>query len=124
MGKFADVDNFFKNTMKKTAIALAGVLVASASFAGNQTGTVQSLTVRDTDGLVSFTLEGGARVQPAPCATQAYWIIRNESSVAGKQLFALLMAAQAAGKTIVVNGANACTRWGDGEDVRDISVLH
>jgi hypothetical protein len=91
------------------------------SFAGSQTGKVKYITVRWSDGLVYFYLEGSGFAKPA-CASQPYWIIKNENSVAGKQQHATLLAAKLSGQTISVDGWNQCTRWVDGEDVDSIRI--
>lgn len=104
--------------------AIAVLLMATPifSFAGQQTGKVQSVTVRASDGLVLFTLEGNSSGKP-PCATYSYWIIKNENSVAGKQQHATILSTKFAGRTVSVSGTNQCTRWGDGEDVDAITLI-
>lgn len=101
-------------------LAIAGV--AGAAHAGEQTGSVDYLLVRQADGLTYFTVQGVATGKPA-CATQGYWMIANENSTAGKAILALVTAAKAAGQTIRVTGSNTCTRWSDGEDVASVQVL-
>ncbi len=92
-------------------------------FAGNQTGTIEALHVRAADGLVYFTLKGGAKGGSPACATISYWMVKDENSAAGKRQYALLLAAHLAGRPIIVAGADTCTRWSDGEDVNIISLL-
>ncbi|SHG52782.1 hypothetical protein [Massilia sp. CF038] len=108
--------------MKKTLLAIAALTLSAPSFAGFQVGTVKSVTVRDSDGLVFFVLNGTAREGRPTCAGQTYWMIKNETTLAGKQLYAQVLAAQLSGKTLTVEGAGTCTRWPDGEDVRSISL--
>lgn len=84
--------------------------------AGIQTGTVGDVIIRQSDGLVYFYLSGTATGKPA-CATGSYWIIKDENSNAGKQIIAALLAANAQGTTVTVEGFNTCTRWPNGEDV-------
>lgn len=97
--------------------------VPALALAGNQTGTIDVIHVRASDGLVYFTLKGSAKTSSPACATIGYWMLKDENSAPGKRQYALLLAAQAAGKTIVVTGANTCTRWADGEDVDNISII-
>lgn len=101
------------------AAALAGFLCVSAN-AGQQTGQVIGVHVRASDGLIYFFITGSAAGRPG-CATQPYWIIKNETSTTGRQQLAQLLAARASGATITVTGLNTCTRWGDGEDVDEIT---
>ena len=61
-------------------------------------------------------LNGTYAARPS-CATQGYWMIKDENSAAGKRQLAALLAARATGAEVTVIGFNACTRWGDGEDV-------
>lgn len=91
------------------------------SVAGTQQGFVTSVLVRASDGLVYFFVSGTPSNRPS-CATGAYWMIRDETSVAGKQQLAQLLTAYAAGTTIVVYGTNTCTRWPNGEDVEVIQM--
>lgn len=106
-------------------IYLAALIMSVApnwAHAGVQTGKVVSVTVRSSDGLVYFQIDGTPQGKPA-CATNNYWMIKNENSVAGKQQHATLLAAKLAGKTISIYGLNQCTRWGDGEDVDAITLI-
>jgi hypothetical protein len=67
-------------------------------------------------------MDGVASGKPT-CAKNPYWMIRDENSNAGKQQLATLLAAQATGKTVTVNGMGTCQRWLDGEDVNDVVLL-
>jgi hypothetical protein len=103
------------------AAGLVLLVLSGSALGSSQTGTVARLHVRASDGLVYFYVDGIRSAAPG-CASQSYWIIANENSVAAKQQLALLMMAEAAGKPIIVHGAGACTRWPDGEDVSEIAV--
>ena len=100
-------------------------MAASCSFgahAGSQTGTITNVNVRASDGLIVVYLGGAASGRPACAASQPYWIIKSETSTAGKQQLAQIMLAQATGKSITIIGMGTCTRWSDGEDI-DTVVL-
>lgn len=101
------------------ALALFSPLSLATVWAGQQTGQVTRLTTRASDGLVYFFLDGTYASRPA-CATQGYWMIKDENSAAGKRQIAALLAARATGAQVTVYGFNACTRWSDGEDVNEI----
>lgn len=92
--------------------------------AGTQSGTVNYIIVRANDGLVYFTLKGGAMSGRPACATIGYWMIKDENSNAGKLQYSMILSAHASGKTVHVTGMNTCTRWGDGEDVNAIRILN
>lgn len=100
------------------------VLIVSPVFAGKQTGKVEMLIVRASDGLIYFTLSGGSKTDSPACATAGYWMIKDENSNVGKQQYSMILAAHASGKTVTVSGANACSRWRDGEDVDYMQLRH
>lgn len=113
--------------MKHSFALLLSALFATAAYtppatAGEVIGTIDYLIVRQSDGLVYFGVVGTPTGKPA-CAVGSYWIVKDENSNAGKQIIALLMAANAAGQRVRVSGANTCTRWGDGEDVGSLQVM-
>lgn len=87
-------------------------LLSLSSFcqAGTQTGTVDVLYVRASDGLVYFVLKGAAKSGSPTCSMNQYWVIKDENSASGKRQYAQLLAAQLAGKTIEVTGMNTCVR--------------
>ena len=93
------------------------LLLSSTVTAGAQIGTVSSVLVRASDGLVSFTLSGAPKTDSPACATYGYWMIKDENSEVGKKQYAMVLAAQASGRELTVVGMNSCTRWSDGEDV-------
>jgi hypothetical protein len=101
------------------ALVILTLVASDQAWTGTQTGTITYLTVRDSDGLTYFNLTGASSGKPA-CATQAYWMIKNETTEAGKKIYALLLAAQASGATVIVTGYDTCTRWNEGEDVNTI----
>ena len=76
-----------------------------------------------SDGLHWFVLEGVHSNKPSCAANQNYWMIKNENSQAGKTQISMLIAAHSAGRSVAVDGANSCTRWGDGEDADTITAL-
>jgi hypothetical protein len=88
---------------------------------GSARGTVFRLHVRASDGLVYVYLNGDRTNRPA-CAVQSYWIIRDETSAVGKQQLALLMLAQTTGRSVIIQGSGLCTRFADGEDIKEVAV--
>ena len=88
---------------------------------GSAQGTVFRLHVRASDGLVYVYLNGN-RINRPPCAVQSYWIIRDETSAVGKQQLALLMLAQTTGRSVIIQGSGLCTRFTDGEDIKEVAL--
>ena len=97
-------------------------IISTPLLASSQTGKVKQLYVRDSDGLVYFTLDTASPADKPACATKVYWMIKDENSETGKKQYSLLLTAQAAQKRITVIGYGTCTRWGDGEDVNSLSL--
>ncbi|WP_197692507.1 hypothetical protein [Geobacter sp. DSM 9736] len=93
--------------------------ISNESMAGSVYGTVSSIIVRASDGLVYFTVAGTPVGKPS-CATGGYWIIRDENSTVGKQQLAVLLAALSTKNTVSIVGNDTCNRWGDGEDLNYI----
>lgn len=96
------------------------ILCGGQSIAGTQTGKIETLTVRSSDGLIAVVLSGPAKSGSPACATYSYWLIKNEGSTTGKQLYAMLLAAHLASRSVTIVGENTCTRWPDGEDVLSV----
>lgn len=107
-----------------TIFATSLCITSLGAHAGTQTGIVSDVIVRASDGLIWFWVSGTAKTGSPACAQgAAWWMIRDETSVAGKQQYAMLLAAHAAGKTVTVSGMNSCNRWSSGEDVDWIQIL-
>lgn len=103
------------------AVALLSSLSAT-TVAGSITGFVQYVAQRASDGLTMVGVTGVPFDKPG-CATQSYWVIRDENSESGKKQYAMLLAAKASGLRVAINGSNACVRWGDGEDIDLIQLV-
>lgn len=114
---------FARSFIKRiTLVVLLHFALADVAFAaGGQTGKIKFLTVRGSDGLVLVELDGQASGKPA-CAPYSYWILKDETSLTGKQQLALLIAAKAAGQTVAISGTGNCTRWRDGEDIDTVQI--
>ncbi|NVJ60820.1 MAG: hypothetical protein HWE27_10530 [Gammaproteobacteria bacterium] len=108
----------------KSFIAIIFLLVSACPLiAGQSIGYIDSIIVRDSDGLVYFTLKNEVIETAKPaCATKTYWMIRDENSKTAEYQISQLLAAQMAGKKVTIYGHGACTRWGDGEDVNTVRV--
>jgi hypothetical protein len=99
------------------------LLLSTAAHASTQVGKVTDLYVRASDGLIYFVLDGAPDERPACAANHSYFMIKSETSLAGRHQYALLLAAKMAGKTVTVVGFHTCTRWPDGEDVDQVQLM-
>lgn len=102
-------------------LAVSSLLPGNAR-AGTQTGTITNLITRDSDGLVYVLLTGNSSGRPACAAGTQYWMIPNETTDSGKRMYASLLAAQMAGRIVIITGKNTCTRWNDGEDINQVQT--
>ncbi|MEP6677670.1 MAG: hypothetical protein ABJB78_00105 [Betaproteobacteria bacterium] len=111
--------------LRSLALAIAAAVLAVGAEAAvaqsTQYGNIVRIHVRSSDGLVYFYVGGPRSAQPA-CASQPYWVIAGESTNAGKQQLALVMMAEAAGKSVIITGTGSCARWPDGETVLEVAV--
>lgn len=99
------------------------LFLSLSAFAGQQTGQVDILYARAQDNLHLVTLKNASPKTNSPsCATNTYWLIKDENSVAGKSQFSQLLAAKMAQKNVSITGTNSCDRWNDGEDINIIII--
>lgn len=111
------------NTLAKIFLAfLIYLLAATSASAGEQTGKVVSLYVRDSDGLIFVLLAGTATGRPN-CANPYYWIIRDENSAVGKRFLSMLLTAAGTGQAVYIVGTNTCTRWPDSENIDVVQLI-
>ncbi|MEN8283475.1 hypothetical protein [Acinetobacter gerneri] len=110
--------------MKKITYLISASLLMhlTSANASTQTGKVSQIYSRDYDGLVWIYIQGERTGEIPACAKGGYMMIKNENSPTGKRQLALLMMAQAANKTVSIEGTNTCTRWVDGEDIGTVSI--
>lgn len=108
--------------MFRAYLVAAFLSISPVCLAGTQTGIIDVLYVRASDGLVWFTLTGVAKSSSPACAKNQFWMIKDENSATGKRQYAQLLAAQISGRTVAVSGMNTCVRWFDGEDVDVITI--
>src|SRR4051812_22609280 len=110
-------------TMMRTTLFACALLALSmalpAQAQSSQDGTVLQIHVRSTDGLVYVYVNGPRSAGPG-CATDTFFSVSNESSVAGRQQLAMLTMAQAAGKRVTIYGTGTCARWPSAEDIAEI----
>jgi len=111
--------DFIKACSLVVLLSLGMTNVAIA--AGNQTGQVVRIFVRQSDHVVLVDITGTPTNKPA-CAPYTYWIIKDETSLTGKQQLALLMLAKATGLTVNIAGTGDCTRFPSGEDI-DVVIV-
>lgn len=95
------------------------VLLACTAHAGSSSGKVTTMLINSSNFL--FFTAGVKSGSPA-CGNNNEWAI-NLATAQGKTVYALLLAAQAQDKTVVIAGNNTCNNWGDLEDVLYASSL-
>lgn len=103
------------------AAVLVLSLLPGLAFASRVSGTIKDLYVRSTDGVQYVVINGTPSQRPVCAANTTYYMIRDETTDAGKAQLAMLMSAYMAGKPVWVEGTDACTRWGDGEDIHNVA---
>ncbi len=102
----------------KTIAATILFTVTCSSHAGSSLGKVGTLLINSSNYLF-FT--AGTKSGSPPCGNNNEWAI-NLATAQGKTIYALLLAAQAQDKTVLVAGNNTCNNWGDREDVLYASI--
>ncbi|HIF9111853.1 hypothetical protein [Photobacterium damselae] len=108
--------------MKKLILFTLSIMT-QITFAGEQTGKIETFYARASDNLHLITLVGSQPSNKPSCATNSYWLIKDEHSTTGKSQFSQILAAKMANKTVLINGLNTCSRWPDGEDINYIVIL-
>jgi hypothetical protein len=107
--------------MKKYPLLLVLAASSTAYAEGNQTGTINWIATRASDGVVYFTLGQNPKTGSPGCATSSYWTIADETSTTGKQQIAQLMLAAASGTAVSVSGSGGCgLRMTNAENVNQI----
>src|SRR5215471_2341208 len=108
-----------------SSLMLAGSHVPAAALS-YQTGGIDLLSVRDSEGLLWVHLDkfGGGPFARAPCAANTtYWIIPDETTEAGRLLYDSLLDAELAHRFVAIHGKGTCNRWPDGEDIDYVEIL-
>jgi hypothetical protein len=101
------------NIIKKLAITACATALSCGAHAGSSSGKVTTLIINASNYLF-FT--AGAKTGSPVCGNNNQWAI-NLATTQGKNIYALLLSAQALDKTVTVYGNNTCNNWGDREDV-------
>lgn len=95
-----------------TAMCFTLATLADSASAGSSTGTVAQILVVTGD-VVTFS--AGSHQGKSACSTTADDWAFSLTTASGKAMYALLLSAQAQGKSIGVVGTQACTAWPDRE---------
>lgn len=106
----------------KSAGYLLALLLAGHAQASQQTGLVVDVRVSSTAVLnpTHIQLDGTWTGKPG-CATTIYWAIDTDS-VLGRNLLAVILAAQASGQPVTFYGANTCTLRTDMETAVQVQL--
>ena len=99
--------------IKRILSILAATTMTTFAYGGSSTGKVAGIYMHSPD-IVMFS--AGQMNNPPSCAAGTkQWAI-SLSDPAGKGFLAILLSAQAQGKTVTVYGySNTCRDWGDRE---------
>lgn len=89
------------------------------TYAGSGSGKVQQILVHSAggngSGVAMFKMENNNnKVACSTVDSGSQWAFSLENEY-GNAMYALLLSAQAQGKSIVIVGANDCAAWGDRE---------
>lgn len=96
--------------------------ICTQAFAAERYGRVKEINVRASDGMTWIVIEGHVSGTAPQCATHDYMMIRDENSAGGKSQIAILLSAFMAKINVQIQGNMTCNRWGDGEDIENISL--
>lgn len=98
--------------MKKLIAALLFAISAPSFAVGTANGEVNYIFVHSPNVLM---FQVGATVSTPPaCSTNNQWAVKLDT-VVGKNLYALLLSAQAQGRNVQVYGTGLCDVWPDRE---------
>ena len=98
-----------------TQLALAGE-VANA--------TVVELAIFREYGNFVFVRTDVTPTSKPTCATNGAWhFTLSLSAVAGKETYAMLLAAKTSGKRVHISGSNQCLEFGQIESIRGLNIL-
>jgi hypothetical protein len=101
--------NLLRRLEKVLATAICGLAMplATPALASSQTGLV-GYVVPDNNGAPSVFSVNGSRTTKPACATDDFWAIANPTSDSAKVMYATILTAQIAGRTVQVVGAGTC----------------
>lgn len=98
--------------MKKLVAALLFAFTSSSFAVGTASGDVNYVFVHSPNVLM---FQVGTTVSTPPtCSTQNQWAVKLDTTL-GKNLYALLLSAQAQGRNVQVYGSGVCDAWPDRE---------
>ncbi|MBI3560770.1 MAG: hypothetical protein HY080_03545 [Gammaproteobacteria bacterium] len=105
--------------MQRAILMIILTSIIAPVLASGSTGTVDAMTAHTGDAIL---FSAGTHTGKPTCSTAGEeWAITLSTS-AGKAMYALLLSAQAQGKTVTVVGAGSCSVWPDRETVLRVSI--
>lgn len=109
--------NYFKGIVVSIFLSATNGALAL----GNSTGQVTVPVIGATYGVFMFKA-GTPAGQPACVQVPSQPWVLNVKTDGGKATYALLLSAQAQGKTVSVSGTGVCDVWGDRETVDAVMI--
>ena len=101
------------NILRSVIIVLVIFITPLSALAGQSSGLVSEIIV---NGFNYLFFSAGTKSGSPACGNNNSWAL-NLSTAKGRSIYALVLTAQAQGKSLVVVGNNTCNEWGDREDV-------
>lgn len=102
------------------------LFASSASYAGNQAGTIEKLFISGRDypapnqNPTHVFVSGSYNAKPT-CATSGYWAL-NSDTQQGRAILSILITAQATGKTASFLGTGDCSLRPDMETLFQVGI--
>ena len=107
-----------KNIKKKVLFGVVSLLPGIV-IAGNGFGKVRIEHVGGYGESLVFFYTTTYNLEQGTCNTNPRWVL-DLNSVAGKEQYSLLLAAQLSDKDVVVKGTGTCNYWSGSEDVHNV----
>jgi hypothetical protein len=105
---------------RRVISALSLMVLASSASAGSSSGIVAGIYANDDDTIIFFA--GSHEGKPA-CSTVGDSLALSLATPAGRAMYAMLLSAQAQGKSVSVGGTGTCSATPDRESPRYIAVF-
>jgi hypothetical protein len=105
---------------------LASLILAGTSLGSTTSNaTIAELAIYRPYGNIVFVRLSAGPASPPSCATQGYWHYALAlDGIAGKEMYAMLLSAQAAGKQVAAIGTATCSDFASVESLQGANVVN